>query len=259
MRGDKTAVYRNELGQEVIIDNWAILLEKIDMTGTTGVHTAEGLAGADGQYTVESRLGAKTIPCSFAIHGRRCDALVKEWLAQVFSPLLSGVLTVYTKRNKYSIDVKPQDAPSFERDQTAPYIWRFDVDFVADFPYWRMGEELSTGIVQSTTTIVSDCVHELPLRVYFPVPASNESMLFVLNDKGFSVSSTIGGTRRDFPIWVDTKNCTVTDADGNNTNQWVDETAPLNVMKLHYGTNTVGSYLATGYTVYYYKLSLGEV
>ena len=66
MRGNKTAVWQNGTGQEIVFDNRTFFLEDIDMTGTAGIHTVETLARADGQVSIAHQLAAKTIPCSFA-------------------------------------------------------------------------------------------------------------------------------------------------------------------------------------------------
>ena len=58
----KKVKYRNSLGQEVIFDNKIFFCERIDMTGTSGVHTSDTLAFSDGQITTNHQLSPKTIP-----------------------------------------------------------------------------------------------------------------------------------------------------------------------------------------------------
>ena len=260
MRGDKTAVYRNELGQELVMDNRTIFLESIDMTGGSGVHVSEGLAGADGQVTVDSRLSAKTIPCKIALYDRQRDDFLRSRVADILSPLLSGTLTVYTRSAKYSIDVRPQDSPTFTRESLR--VWKFNVDFVADFPYWRLGEELPVPLTAANTVFFSDCVFDLPVRISFPANLSTQfgfqwSRTGAVNtwsqQKGFSVSSG------NPAMIVDTKSCTVKTAEGVSCNQYIDASAPLNVMKIRHGYNKI--YCLSGYdsvTVTYYRLSQGE-
>ena len=116
MRGNKTAVWRNALGQEIVFDNRTFFLESIDMTGTAGIHTAESLAMTDGQVTLDHHLGAKTIPCSFAWKDVKDDRWMQAYLTSLFNPTVSGTLTVYTREETYQIDCYPQDFPVFQRD-----------------------------------------------------------------------------------------------------------------------------------------------
>lgn len=261
MIGRKTAVYRNELGQEVVMDNRTIFLEYIDMTGVSGRHIREALAGTNGQTTVESFLDAKVIPCSLAFYDRTRtaggDYITSELLGQIFSPELRGVLTVYTRTGrKYSIDVRPQNNPTFKRD--AKRVWRTDIEFFADFPYWRLGEEKSITLTQAGyTSFTSNCVHNIPVRILFPVGYSGP---FRINDYGFNVNLAMNKVERDFPLWVDTLSCTVKDENGEQKNQWIGIAAPLNMMYLRFGDNKLFTADADpAPIVYYNKLSLGEV
>ena len=116
MTGNKTAVWRNALGQEIVFDNRTFFLESIDMTGTSGIHTVESLAMTDGQVTLGHHLGAKTIPCSFAWKDVRDDRWMQEHLPALFNPLIGGTLTVRTREETYSIDCYPTDVPVFKRE-----------------------------------------------------------------------------------------------------------------------------------------------
>lgn len=139
----KKVKYKNELGQELVFDNHLLFCEQIDTTGTQGVFNTESLAFSDGQMTTSAFLGAKTIPCSFAFKDVGDDILMRDKISAVFNPTISGVLTVYSEWDKYEIDVRPSAVPSFQRDKDVPYVWRWDVDFIADFPYWRRGKKRS--------------------------------------------------------------------------------------------------------------------
>ena len=154
MSGTKTAVWINSLGQKLLLDNRKLLLEYIDMTGTAGIHSTEGHIFADGQTTISHQLGAKTIPCSIAFNDRRHDDHMHDYLTEIFFPKLEGKLIVYSKQNRYEIDCYPQDFPSFKRDK-AKHVWKFDVNFVADFPYWRKGS-LQNILVSDIPTVNSN-------------------------------------------------------------------------------------------------------
>ncbi len=134
MRGEKNVIYENSLGQRLVFDNRQLFIEYIDMIGTTGIHAAESLASADGQTSVYHQLGAKTIPCSFALKNINLDDYTKLYLESIFNPKLSGTLTVITKNDVYKIECRPQNFPTFKRDEVK-FVYRFDVDFVADFRF----------------------------------------------------------------------------------------------------------------------------
>lgn len=232
MIGEKTAVYRNDLGQEIVMDNHVIFLETIDMTGVSGVHSSETLAGADGQVTVDHHLGPRTIPCSLALYDRYGDGYWREKLGNIFSPLLSGTLTVYTKKNKYVIEVRPQNNPTFKRESRK--VWKFSVDFVADDPYWKTGKEKSVFLPNAQdVTIVNPCPYEIAPTIFLPATEIN-GHLNINGHIGFYLN------HHDFDIKVDTSRFRVTNAEtGENCNQYIDATYDLSVIRLRHGENIV--------------------
>lgn len=183
MFGDKVVIWENDIGQSVTFDNEGTLfVESIDMTGTAGIHTVESLAMADGQVSVAHHLSAKTIPCSFAWYGEDDDGTIKRRLAQIFSPLHSGTLTVLTSHSGYSasaqyqIGCRPQNVPTFKRD-TNLNVWRFDVDFVADFPYWRHGAEQVVTLNSSNVVVTSSCPFDIPPVIYIPAVSDGQVVI----------------------------------------------------------------------------------
>lgn len=257
MRGNKTAVYRSKLGQELVFDNRGLYLEDIDMTGLSGVHTVETLVGLDGQTTVNRQLGARTIPCSFAVLD--ADPYRRDELAQVFNPLVLGTLTVYTQTECYSIDCYPQNVPVFKPDSEIPDILRWEVDFVADDPFWRVGpvhERRFTAATGPTLVVDSPCPLELPLTVYFPANPNRGTVFSVDADTSFALLA------HSVPLIVDTRDFSVINADtGEDANQYLNIGAPLERVRIRYGTNRlmVISGGQEGIVVRWQELSLGEV
>ena len=170
MKGNKILIYKPAAGMEFIADNRGIYLENIDMTGLSGIHTVQSLAFSNGQHTVRSQLGAKTIPCSFAFWDKNDDFYLRETLAGIFSPLQSGTLRVITRTAEYEIECRPQNVPVFNRDSGVPEIWRFDVDFVSDDPLWKKGPELRLTLANGGTgTLVSNPTpFDLPIVIHKP-------------------------------------------------------------------------------------------
>jgi len=262
MIGNKNVVWRNALGQTITFDNVRFFVEEIDMTGTSGIHTVESLAGTDGQQTVDHHLAAKTIPCSFAVKDVEDDVYMQRYIAQIFSPLGEGTLTVYTRDNKYSIACYPQSVPVFKRDQSVPCVYRFSVDFVADYPYWRKGELIEktySGLPGSgsSRTLTSRCPFEIPPDIY--IPASSGAVLVQLYLRG-APSQGFRLLARDFPVLVRCKDFKVLNADtGEDCSQYLDVTAELDSIRIRYGVNNVVISPDNGASLSYYELSMGEV
>lgn len=263
MTGYKNVVWTDELGQTIRFDNRRFFIEEIDMTGTPGIHTVESLAGADGQQTVRHQLGAKTIPCSFAVKDVEDDAYLQRYIAQLFVPKRPGTLKVYTREETYAIDCYPLNAPVFKRDQGVPYVWRFSVDFVADYPYWRRGAEPVTRLYSSlpgsgsSRTLTSRCPFDIPPDIY--IPASSGAVLVQLYLRG-APSQGFRLLARSFPVLVRCKDFKVLNADtGEDCSQYLDVTAELDSIRIRYGVNNVVISPDNGASLSYYELSMGEV
>ena len=224
----KKVKYKNELGQELVFDNHLLFCEQIDTTGTQGVFNTESLAFSDGQMTTSAFLGAKTIPCSFALK----------------------VLTVYSEWDKYEIDVRPAAVPSFQREKDVPYVWRWDVDFIADFPYWRVCPKRSVTLKAYDTVIRSDCPLKVPVEIYFP---PNKTTPFKIRDKGF----TYYGTNCDVGVVLKSQRFECIGTDGNDYSQNVDVTADIENLHLQYGENRISCQDWSDIIVSYYYLSTG--
>lgn len=261
MIGRKNAVWENELGQRVEIDNKFLFLESIDMTGTSGIHTVESLAGADGQITVSSKLAPKTIPCTIALNNRRKDEYMSEYLSQVFSPLTKGRLIVYTKTQRYEIECRPQDFPVFQRDKVS-YVWRFDVDFAADYPLWKKGgmRDIAVGDIDMSgynRILKSNCPFEIAPDIYFP--ATNENVIFQLYPRG-STSKQISLMPHNFPVLINTLEFKIINADdGSDQSQLIDATTELDSIRIRYGENIVVASPNDRVRIQYYELSNGEI
>lgn len=244
----KTVIWENDKGLKAVFDNRRLFVESIDMTGTAGIHIVESLAFSDGQATIAHQLGAKTIPCSFALADKKGDMWLRQHLPLFFDPATEGTLTVYSGTDEYSIRCYPQSIPVFKRD-AVPYVWRFDVDFVADFPYWSRGRK-TIELEGHTTVVRSFSPFDTPVKISFP--ASNATP-FKINGDGFTLSSC------EYPLIVDTKDFSVRDTQGNDRNNYIDATAPLDKIKLRYGQNTIFCPQYSGVSVSYDILSMGEI
>ena len=249
MHGDKNVIYENSLGQRIIFDNRQLFAEYIDMTGTSGIHAVENLAFSDGQSSVYHQLSAKTIPCSFALKNINLDEYTKLYLESIFNPKLSGTLTVITKNDVYKIECRPQNFPTFKRDEVK-FVYRFDVDFVADFPYWQKGAEIPLTLSNAETLVYSNNNIDLPMKIIFP---AGPATLFNVNGKGFNLRN------HTMPLTVNTQNFKVTNSSGQNCNQYIDATAQLDEVYFKYGQNKIICSPFNNVQIFYYNLSLGEI
>lgn len=244
----KKVKYRNSLGQEVIFDNKIFFCERIDMTGTSGVHTSDTLAFSDGQITTNHQLSPKTIPCDFAFKDKNNDVWARLRLAEIFNPTINGILTVYSQDTIYKIDVYPQDFPTFTPDSTVPYVYRWSVDFIADYPYWRVGSEKTIELISAIFKFNSRCSVNIPVTIYFP---ANVSTPFNINGKGFTLRSC------EVPLFVNTKDFSVKNADGINFNNKIDAETELDNIFLKFGENIIFCPQFTGVKLSYQNLSVG--
>lgn len=257
MRGKKNMRFRNALGQEVVFDNRTLFLESIDMLGTPGIHTTESLAGADGQRTVSHQLGAKTIPCGLAIRDVGDVEWIKRRLTEVFFPKLNGTMTVRTLSDTYHIDCYPVNVPSFRMAENDG-VWRFDVDFVADYPYWKKGKERTLAFPDASTsslTYKSNCPFEICPEVYFPAYITGSTVLSV-NGKAIAVDA------HDFPIKLTTERFSMINTlNGESCTNYLSPSEDIGNLRVRYGTNTIQlvSGVPVGITMSFHQLSMGEI
>lgn len=261
MRGKKNMRFRNALGQEVVFDNRTLFLESIDMLGTPGIHTTESLAGADGQRTVSHQLGAKTVPCGLAIRDVGDVEWIKRRLTEVFFPKLNGTMTVQTLFGTYKINCYPANVPSFRMAENDG-VWRFDVDFVADYPYWKKGKERTLAFPDASTfslTYTSDCPYEICPEVYFP-PYSNGYTVLGINSG--TISGTIAVVAHDFPIRLTTERFSMINTlTGGSCTNYLSPSEDIGNLRIRYGTNAIHlvSGTPTGIELSFYQLSMGEI
>lgn len=252
----KKVIYENAFGQKIVFDNKIFFCESIDTTGCKGIHSIETLAFADGQKTITHQLEGKTIPCSFAFKDIYDDDYLRNKIKAIFNPCVPGVLTVYNKYNKYEIDVYPQDMPSIEKDKAVSYVYRFDVDFIADFPFWR-GNKHSTEIaVGSTLSAVINCKSDYYTPPYITFGGTQ-------GESGYTVAvGKLGFSIKPYPkdVIVNFLNMKLVDLDGNNVNYLIDASVDFSKVILSPGENTVSAISSPAdgsLVIEYYELKAG--
>lgn len=232
----KRIKYKTETG-EAFFDNipgGELFCEEIDLTGTAGVFSSDNLVFSDGQVTTEVDLAPKTIPASFAFRDRFNDAYKRYRLEALFSPKYKGVLTVFNDHDVFSIDCRPKDIPVFKRSRDNPRIWRWDVEFSADFPYFRKGTVQNRKIITSAyTNIRSTSLCNVPIEITFcaGTPFQNQT---IGASSGFSISMCGNES-----VTVNTQDFSVINQDGQKVNNCIDSTARLDNLCLLPGNNNI--------------------
>lgn len=230
----KTAVYENDIGRLEFKKTGSLYMSSIDMTGNAVGADTEELLGAAGSVTAGLKYQAKTIPASFQFADLEKGGAERDRIAAIFSPMLYGVLTVFTEDDVYRIDCRPAEKPVFVRSDKVDYIWSWKVDFYADFPYWRKGYAQRKFTPSSTqSTVMSKTVNGTPVYIEFD---SGCGGYFGINGNNFVVS-----TEHTEKIIINTQELIATDENGNIKNNVIQNyaSAPLVGAVMNYGKNTV--------------------
>lgn len=174
----------------------------------------------DGQKLISTSLNARTIVVPVEISARadgrfsRAGALAAwEQLLKVFVPLHEGWLTWTDGTNSRRIKCRTAEVPQLT--QTLPFLFSATVSLIADFPYWESLTEHSIAVTASAAavTVNNTCGLAVPLCV--DVPAGGSAPLIYNRTTGCGLSFAIAPEQS---CTVDTRECTVTLADGSYAN-----------------------------------------
>lgn len=235
--GIKKIRYTNSLGVSIDFDNKKLFCENMDLTGMPGTFSVDAFAYTNGQITTSRSIGGRTIPCSFALVDRNDDESLRNKLAAAFSPLLTGTLRIQTGNdmhgNVYEIDVYSSAVPVFKRDSGVWYVWRWDVNFVADYPFFRKHRPNIVRLSERETVVASYSTIDVPIKITFPQTAQFRN---VTTGTGFNVRAAEG---HPFPITVDTAAFTITDSNGDDAGSAVSISDDISRVLLIPGNNTI--------------------
>lgn len=250
----KTLKYTNTAGISIEANTGKRLYcSNMDLSGVNGIFATENYAFSHGQVTVSRNIGARTIPCQFIFNDRCNDEAFRNKLCAVFSPLLTGTLTIETGSrlhgSTYEIDVYPAAVPVFRRD-TVNYLWKFEVDFIADYPFFRKKKQQIITLTDAYTIIKSDSPIDVPLEITFP-----ESAVFT------NYATGAGFTLHQHPdnkaVTVNTKDFSVIDEDGNDVNHLIGMSDDISRVGLVYGDNNIFCACGSPVVMKWYDLVLG--
>lgn len=197
----------------------------------------------DGQRVISTNLSARTIilPIQFTakVNGRysRAAALDK-WteILKTFVPLHSGTLTWTDGTKSRRIACRTLETPQIT--EILPYLFSAQIQLVADYPYWEDVEEQSLilSMYNSTAEMSVNNTCGIPLPFCIDVPAGLSKWGIHGWLKGVKNIGTLAfHAALEQPCTIDTKNCTVTAADGTLVNNLL--TADSSFFRIVPGTN----------------------
>ena len=245
----KKVKFSNSLG-ELVFDNHLLYCESIDTTGNSVRFISEQLMGTHGNTTLSAWLNAKTVPCVCKFYDRNGNPAFRDYIIQVLNPLIVGELTVHGEYDTYTINCRPSEIPTFTRTDNK-LIWAFNVDFIADYPFWRKGVLKNIPLQSANTVKHISTMPDTPVKIYFP--ANIGTPPFSINGNGFSFTSS-----PEVGVYVDTRNYTVTGTDGKDYGNLIG-TDNIGKCVLQNGNNTIFCPTYQGVIVYYNELSLGVI
>ena len=225
--------YKNIRGMSLCFgDKRPYYLEKIDATSLSGVFSADSFARFPGQVTNFRNVNARSVVCDFAIQITDRDKSIIEDVIALFNPLLPGVLTIDTDSGTYEIDCCPSAVPSILPDDKVPSVYRFSIDFVCDYPYFRKPVPITEKIFQAETKIYSYSSVDTPLKIHFPAGGIFTNRT---TGQGFSISPASDGVG----VTVDTKNFAITDDNGNDVSNLISIADDIGDVYLQQGWNAI--------------------
>lgn len=251
MNKRKIIKYTNENGLSLEFGDTAPLyLEKIDATSLSGVFSADTLARSAGQITTYKSFGARAVPCDFAVVIGKENAYLLDEIVALFNPSLSGILTISAGSGIYEIDCYPQAVPNIKMDDKVYKVYRFSVDFVCDYPYFRQ-----KGIITKSLSVGENIVNirstvPTPVEIYIP-NCENGAVLSIPTAK-------VKVLPNNYPVTVNTRLFTAVNSEGYEVNA-IDVSSDIEEFRLNYGKNIVTLSGTDTAVLRYYNLFLGVI
>lgn len=243
-------------------DSEPFFLEKINASSLSGVFSADNLLGAVGQITTSRNYSGRTVTCEFAVvfktkRFKTFKAQILEKIIIGFSPLVGGILEITSDTGTYSIDCYPSEIPSFDNSKI-PYIYRFTVDFICDYPYFRQQGIINKPIINGVNIINSSSVPDTPMKIYIP-DCSKGAIIQFKNTLG---NNTLRLLAVDGAVTIDTEKFTaISESSGDigDVSNRIDLSSKIENCKLTYGKNEIILNVPESAKISYYNLVLGVI
>lgn len=254
----KEVKYKSENGLSLCFKNKKpYYFEKVDATGLNGNFTSDTLARAVGQITTNKSIGARTVVCDFALwltdEGDRTDRL--NYIINLLNPMKSGILTLVTDIAAYEIECYPSAVPPMPKEEEVNTVYRFTVDFICDYPYFRQLGIINKPMTKGTNIINSLSIPDAPIKVYIP-DCSKGAVIHFQNALG---SNTLKLLAVDGAVTVDTEKFTAVTDEGEDVTGKINLLSKIENCKLTYGENKIAFDVPASITISYYNLALGVI
>ena len=254
----KKVIFKNCYGEEITFTrHFPLYVEKIDTFGYSGRFTSDSLIGSPGQFTSSFDVFGKTISAEFAFYDRYKDDRILRKIERVFTPLETGLLTVFDENNMiYRIEAYPVSAPAFQRTGR---VLRWTMNFTADYPYWEKGYEDITAEVPANvvTAVYNPCMISVPPILILP-PYGARTIEKIKPGTWTTVKRFSVNDYTDGKLIINTKNFSVVNENGENKNNVLYTNAELDEMFLEPGVNYLRC-LVCGFTVQFKELTAGVI
>ena len=195
-------------------------LKQFDGAGVSASAVTYKPVELDGQKTISTALSARsiTLPVQFtAVEGgsysRRGALAVWDRLLRVFCPLNEGWLVWTDGVNSRRIKCRAVETPRL--NQVLPYLFSAAFSLTADFSYWEDCTEKRVEVAAGAQTVTVTNACGLAVPVCIDVPAGGSQPLILNRAAGKGIGVDIAPNQ---DCTVDTKECTVTLADGTLAN-----------------------------------------
>lgn len=223
--------YTNKYGDSITFGNTSpYFLEKIDGNSLSVNRTTVTALQQDGQTTTNSNYGVRTIICDLAfigVSGGKYDKyeMLTLWqeVLKTIIPKQTGILTYQNDIGTYKIECYPYEVPNY--DIKVATFSKFQLEFVADNPFWLSEEQFAlklgqvTGGIQypliypiqygewiTTLTLENDTNIELPCVVEV---STNANYVKVINNTTGEFIQVEKAITENQKLIIDTGNYTV--------------------------------------------------
>lgn len=225
-------------------DRAPYFLEKIDAASISGVFTTDIIPDCVGQVTTSRTFGARTVECELAVtfDSPDMELFKKQILSEItecFNPLSNGTLEIETDTGVYEINCYPQESPKFDNGKL-PYIYRFTVDLVCDYPYFKNKRVNKKDLPANTSIIINSSSVIDNREIIITIPSFDEN--FTLTNKSTNKEIRLikfGGGK----VVLDVLNYSLTAVGNVDVSQFIDVNCDIENFCLKRGKNELLSNL----------------
>ena len=239
--------YTNSIGQTISFGKNGFLCEKMEISKAPARYNAYIPISGSGQITSGYDAAPLPIKLQCALVDAKDHFINRQFAMDVFTPLSPGVITVINDDGEYSIEAHLISRPEFVR--AGSHSWRWEAEFIADFPYWKKGEKHSMTLSTGDNTVYNNSPVSVPveIKIFYSGKVQNSTI-----GQSFNHSAPPPGASY---YTVYTENFKVIDNNGNDCNNRI-ISGDIGDIVLVPGNNTILS-TGTGTVLYWQELRGG--